>query len=1065
LEFVLKMDSEMDSEGTNNCGTAERPMDLDAQGRVLRLEFVGSPPELLSLSFRYSSSSEQAVLRRGKPGLQWGHVAKAFSSCILNYLISDSKEDEGTTQKGTKMRVHVFSGGENSYAASLGNAINDNDGWLARTLVRKKGAIRPSVIHSIFVRGANKSGKNKNLPRQIAIDTAFLPRASIQVTWQETPQDYAQHVAQADLTSLLSAIPEKDQQPTNHGSKRAFGEPRSQQIVSVSHFRMHEGALFGRDEWLKTLDKAWEDPQVKVFTLWAWGGTGKSAIVGEWLKQVKSRNYLDADVLAWSLDTHDSANADAFLDFALRLFNDPAPSSGERWEKGIRLARLMQRRKTLLVLDGLEKLQQPPSPTAGKLADPAMVGLLGELAAHTRPSLCVLTTRYPVTDLEPFRNSATPRAELTPLSAEAGRHLLRAYSVKGNDNELEQVSEFFKGHALTLTLLGSYLDAAWSGNIHKWQTVKLLRVDDEREGHAKSMMAAYESWFKGKPELLILRLIGLFDRPPDIEDLNAIRFDAQIPGLTDTLRNLSVAQWAASVRSLQDKRLLVQNQSSKGTALEAHPLIREYFEETLRQSSPDIWQKGNEFLYDHYSRRAPRLPQNIEAMEYLFCAMTHGCKASKHQTALDSIYIPRIMRGEQRYAAEKLGALGGLLVVLSRFFEGNNWFRPVETLNRRSQLFVLKEAARALTAVNGYAAPEVEQCYLKGLQLCEPRDKGSRLELLLGLGRVFRLRGQLKKSGDIANQLIFMTKRHKLRFAAERAVATNYYYTGHFHKSLHHATMGIVKHSNRRESLSMAKLDVNEPSLSCLGYCGLCRWFIGKPDQSVKDVDLAVKKAKLLGHYHTITVILLMKAMVHQFRLERSETQKAAVELTGFCADRGFFLWRISGEILCKWANITPDIVPCHKQIEALIEEWKGNHAELFLPYWYGLLADGALTVNDFDCCANALADGLYYSRKNSEHWWDCELIRLSGMLMVAKGQQEEGVMKLRNAIDCAQTQRSLSLELRARLSLAQCVRGSDLAGGLKASLIGCFNKFTEGFTMPEMLEAAGFATSRNSHE
>jgi len=87
-------------------------MDLDAQGRVLRLEFVGSPPELLSLSFRYSSSSEQAVLRRGKPGLQWGHVAKAFSSCILNYLISDSKEDEGTTQKGTKMRVHVFSGGE-----------------------------------------------------------------------------------------------------------------------------------------------------------------------------------------------------------------------------------------------------------------------------------------------------------------------------------------------------------------------------------------------------------------------------------------------------------------------------------------------------------------------------------------------------------------------------------------------------------------------------------------------------------------------------------------------------------------------------------------------------------------------------------------------------------------------------------------------------------------------------------------------------------------------------------------------------------------------------------------
>jgi len=78
---------------------------------------------------------------------------------------------------------------------------------------QEKGAIRPSVIHSIFVRGANKSGKNKNLPRQIAIDTAFLPRASIQVTWQETPQDYAQHVAQADLTSLLSQFLKRTSNP------------------------------------------------------------------------------------------------------------------------------------------------------------------------------------------------------------------------------------------------------------------------------------------------------------------------------------------------------------------------------------------------------------------------------------------------------------------------------------------------------------------------------------------------------------------------------------------------------------------------------------------------------------------------------------------------------------------------------------------------------------------------------------------------------------------------------------------------------------------------------------
>ena len=45
---------------------------------------------------------------------------------------------------------------------------------------------------------------------------------------------------------------------------------------------------------------------------------------------------------------------------ALRWFGDPDPGAGHPWDKGERLAGLVRRERTLLILDGLEPLQFPP---------------------------------------------------------------------------------------------------------------------------------------------------------------------------------------------------------------------------------------------------------------------------------------------------------------------------------------------------------------------------------------------------------------------------------------------------------------------------------------------------------------------------------------------------------------------------------------------------------------------------------------------------------------------------------------------------------------------------------
>ena len=58
----------------------------------------------------------------------------------------------------------------------------------------------------------------------------------------------------------------------------------------------------------------------------------------------------------------DESRTITYQNAALTWFGDPDPRIGTAWEKGERLAKLIAHRRTLLILDGLEPLQNPPGP-------------------------------------------------------------------------------------------------------------------------------------------------------------------------------------------------------------------------------------------------------------------------------------------------------------------------------------------------------------------------------------------------------------------------------------------------------------------------------------------------------------------------------------------------------------------------------------------------------------------------------------------------------------------------------------------------------------------------------
>lgn len=469
--------------------------------------------------------------------------------------------------------------------------------------------------------------------------------------------------------------------------------------VSISRLPSTGRDLFGRDEELRWLEEAWNTPGVHVLILVAGGGVGKSALVNHWLSQLAMENYRGAArVFGWSFYSQGTgereASADLFVSEALQWFGDPDPAAGSPWGKGERLARLVRRQPTLLVLDGLEPLQSPP-PFDSRLKDQTLAALLRELAGQN-PGLCVITTRLPVADLQKFTGGTVQQHELQHLSPRAGAEVLRAQGVRGTLQELEKAAEQFGGHSLALTLLGSYLHDRYNGKVRYRSEIGPLEADERQGGHARRVMESYERWFGEGPERGVLHLLGLFNRPADREAVEALRAEPAIQGLTEPLQNLAESDWNAALARLRRARLLADVDASKPGTLDAHPLIREHFGEKLKIKNPMAWREAHGRLYQYYKETSQEYPETLESTIPLYAAVTHGCEAGLHQKALHEVWQARIMKAEKFFTiTQKLGADLG---ALAGFFNPP-WSKPVAELSLEDRGYVLNQAGFRLRAM------------------------------------------------------------------------------------------------------------------------------------------------------------------------------------------------------------------------------------------------------------------------------------------------------------------------------------------------------------------------------
>jgi predicted ATPase len=122
-------------------------------------------------------------------------------------------------------------------------------------------------------------------------------------------------------------------------------------------------------------------------------------------------------------------------------------------------------------------------------------------------------------------------------------------------------------------------------------------------------------------------------------------------------------------------------------------------------------------------------------------------------------------------------------------------------------------------------------------------------------------------------------------------------------------------------------------------------------------------------------------------------------------------------------------------------------------PYMLAVLASANADLGKPGEALELLKDAFAATEISGERWWQAELHRLRGRLLVARGQHDESEACFRRAIEVSSGQSARLLELRAATSLARL--WSDQGRNVEARdlLTPIYAWFTEGFETPDLRE------------
>jgi predicted ATPase len=366
----------------------------------------------------------------------------------------------------------------------------------------------------------------------------------------------------------------------------------------------------------------------------------------------------------------------------------------------------------------------------------------------------------------------------------------------------------------------------------------------------------------------------------------------------------------------------------------------------------------------------------------------------------------------------------------------------------------------ALQVTKGHAAPEVEHAYTQARALCQQVGETPELvPVLFGLWRFYVTLLQLHTARELGETLLRLAQH-----ADDPALAVIAYYAlgwtwlclGAFPAARQHLEDGIARYTPDQRRTPVFRMG-QDPGVGCRAFAALTLWSLGYPEQALVHIHDALALAHELAHPFSLAWARCYAAFVSQFRRDVPAVHEHAEVAVALSTAQGFPQWAAMGTSLRGWAlALQGQGEVGMAQVRQGITAWQATGAKFFVPYFCTLLADVAAHLGHTADGLQALAEAHTLVEQHEERWWEAEVYRLRGILLLRQPgmPQAEAEAWLQRALDVAHRQEAKSLELRAAMSFSRLWQRQGKRAETRQLLAGIYGWFTEGFDTADLQEA-----------
>mgnify|MGYP003393600320 CR=1 FL=1 len=410
-----------------------------------------------------------------------------------------------------------------------------------------------------------------------------------------------------------------------------------------------------------------------------------------------------------------------------------------------------------------------------------------------------------------------------------------------------------------------------------------------------------------------------------------------------------------------------------------------------------------------------------------------------------------------------------------------------ETPERTRQELGLRTALGVtMQAVRGYGNPVVAQAYARARELSQQVKEPAQLfRVLFGLFQFHLTQAENTVAYELTEQLLGLAQSARdpgLLVEAHGTMGITLFYLGELTAARTHLEQGKALY-DREQHRNHAVAYGQDPWVACQGFWAQLVWLLGYPDQARKGIYEAWTTAQELAHPFSEAFALTDVALVHQLCRETRLCRERAEATVALACQHGFPFWESGGTILRGWALAEQG--QSEEGIELMqrgLAAKRTMGAELTRRYYTALLVDQYGKSGRLPEAFLLLEETLATIPRTGERWWEAEIYRLKGELMLqpenqkSKGEnqkakitdprpltsapQAEAEGYFLKAIEIAQRQSAKSLELRAVMSLSRLRQRQGKKAEARKALSKIYHWFSEGFDTPDLQEAKALLTA-----